>query len=362
MSFRKKLHKKCLAVFSAGVIALSSSYAAIPAPQAEAFEWGNVIGAVIGGAITSTQLNSQIKTYNNTEEGRQAFFETMKKEYGVNEDPELNQRLDVLMGNLTKAIGSVDPTIYDKPYNYFINRETSFNAFCSLGHNMSVNTGLFSVITNDAEIAVVLAHEMGHGQKDHPAKGAKRSIGPQILANATGNILGVLVANLWNNQGITKPMEWEADNLAFTYITHSDYNPGATAAIWQRVMERSKGGGNDFLQFLAGGPDHPSDKERRNNYLKLLKEYSNNHVELKDGKITVNGKDFMTPAKDGDMSAAERACFVFGNLAAAYHNGHNTGEVKVQDNIVMMGQQPILVPVAGDEDAQTLAARLTEIK
>ena len=41
---------------------------------------------------------------------------------------------------------------------------------------MSINTGLFSVLTNDDEIAVVLGHEMGHGQKDHPAKGARRSL------------------------------------------------------------------------------------------------------------------------------------------------------------------------------------------
>ncbi len=286
----------------------------------------------------------------------------MKSELGVNEDPELNYRADVVMSNLTAGIGSVDPSIYEKPYNYFINNDTSFNAFCTLGHNMSINTGLFHVITSEDELAVVLGHEMGHGQKDHPAKGARQSIGPQILANAMGNVAGVLLANLWNNQGITKPMEWEADNLAFEYITHTPYNPGATAGLWQRVMERSKGGGNDFLQFLAGGPDHPSDKSRRDNYLKKLKAYSNNHVEWKDGLVKVNGKDFVTPAPAGDMSSAERSCFVMGNLAAAYHNGHNNGDITVDGNIVMMGPQAVMECVEGDESAQVLADRLAGIK
>ena len=358
----KKLKRKIAIALSAGVIAVTSSYAAVPAPQTEAFSWGNVIGAVIGGAVTSAQLNQEIKTYNNTEEGSQAYFQAMKNQLGVNEDVELNAQLDTIMGNLTEAIGSVDPTIYDKPYNYFINKDTSFNAFCTIGHNMSVNTGLFGLINNEDEIAVVLGHEMGHGQKDHPAKGAKQSIGPQILANATGNIAGVLVANLWNNQGITKPMEWEADNLAFEYITHSNYNPGATAAIWQRVMDRSTGGGNEFLQFLAGGPDHPSDKQRRNNYLKKLKEYSNGHVEMDEGLIKVNGKDFATPAASNGMSAKERACFVLGNLAAAYHNGHDKGNVTVNGNVVMMGAQAIMESVEGDESAQVLADRLASIK
>ena len=80
---------------------------------------------------------------------------------------------------------------------------------------MSINTGLFSVLTNDDEIAVVLGHEMGHGQKDHPAKGARRSLNMSILGAATGTDLGVIVANVINNRNITKPMEREADALAF---------------------------------------------------------------------------------------------------------------------------------------------------
>lgn len=357
-----KFCKKTILSISAGIFAVTASYAAVPLPQAQAFDWGNIAGAVISGAVTSAQLNSTIKKYNDSEEGRQAFFENMKQQYGVNDDPELNNRVDIIMSNLTDAIGSVDSSIYEKPYNYFINNEKSFNAFCTLGHNMSINSGLFNVISSDDEIAVVLAHEMGHGQKDHPAKGAKSSIGPQILANATGSIVGVLVANLWNNQGITKPMEWEADNLAFEYITHTYYNPGATAAVWQRVMERSSGGSNDFLQFLAGGSDHPSDKERRNNYLKLLHQYSNKHVELKDGLVKINGKDFVTPAPADGMSSEERACFVLGNLASAYHHGYGSSDITVDGDIVMMGPQAIMVSVDGDESAQALADRLAAIK
>ena len=213
MSYRKR--KKQLAVaLSACAVLLSGSFAYAPMPVAHAgfFSTGDVIGAVLGGAAYSVQINKQIKYYNNTEEGRQALLQQIKDQYGVNEDYALNARLDGIMSNLTSAIASVDPTIYDKPYLYFINNEKSFNAFCTLGHDMSVNTGLFDVLTNDDEIAVVLGHEMGHGQKDHPAIGAKRSIGPAVLAAATGgSILGNLAANAWNNQGITKPQEKEAE-------------------------------------------------------------------------------------------------------------------------------------------------------
>jgi len=361
-----KLKTKIAAACLAGTLAVGFQGAASPV-AAEAFSIGSVIGAAIGGAITSAQVNDAISQYNNTEEGRQQYFQSMKERYGVNDDPYLNERLGSIMANLTNAIGQVDGSIYEKPYNYFINNDQSFNAFCTLGHNMSVNIGLFSVIENEDEIAVVLGHEMGHGQKDHPAKGMKKSIGPQILANAAGDglagIAGTLIANTWNNQGITKPMEWEADNLAFEYMTHSPYNPGACAAVWQRVIDKGGDSKNSgFAHFMAGGSDHPSHSDRRDNYAKKLHEYSGKHVSVQGGRVQVNGKDFVAPAASAGMSGAERSYFVAGNLAAAFRNGHSSSAATVSGSIVMLGAQPIIECLNGDESAQTLADRLNAIK
>lgn len=358
----KSMLKKSISMALTGcLLALPLSFGAVPAATAEASA-GSVIGAIIGGVAASSSLHKQIRYYNDTEEGQEEFFNEMKKEYGVNEDYALNARLDTIMSNLSASIAQVDPSIEEHPYRYFINKDESFNAFCTLGHNMSVNTGLFSAITNDDEIAVVLGHEMGHGQKDHPAKGAKRSIAPAVLASATGSFAGVLVANLWKNQGITKPMEWEADNLAFDYITHSNYNPGACAGIWQHVIDKS--GDNSYYNFLmVGGSDHPSNSSRRDNYMKKLTEYSGNHVTVTDeGMVQVNKKDFLQPAAIGDMSTRERAYFVAGNLSAAYHNKHNTSDVTTDGNIVKMGAQPIIECQGDDMSASEAAARLQAIK
>lgn len=355
-----RLKKKLLPLALAACLAVPGGYMIAPAPQASAaFGWGSIIGAGIQGAAAHAQLTQVLKKYNDSEEGRQEFFEEMKKQYGVNNDAYLNNRLDTIMANLTSAIGAVDPTIYDKPYNYFINNDTSFNAFCTLGHNMSVNTGLFSVLTNEDEIAVVLGHEMGHGQKDHPAKGARRSLNMAIIGAATGSELGSIVTSVINNRNITKPMEREADALAFEYITHSNYNPGACAAVWQRVLDKSKTEPSALQQFLS---DHPSDNDRRDAYVKKLTAYSNNHVTVKDGIVSVNGKEFDKPAPQGDMSAAERSYFVAGNLAAAYHNGHNKEQAYADGNTVMLGAQPIISCNSQDESAASLAETLNKIK
>ena len=62
------------------------------------------------------------------------------------------------------------------------------------------------------------------------------------------------------------------------------------------------------------------------------------------------------------MSAKERAYFVMGNLSAAYHNGQNKSAASADGNTVMLGKQPIMSCVSGDENADTLAQRLNKIK
>lgn len=353
------LGKKIAIALSASAFIFTSSYAPLPAPKAEA---ANLWGVLIGGSIYAAQLDSQIKAVNNDEKGRQEFFEQLKQKYGVNDDPVLNRRLDNIMANLTEAIAKVDPSINDKPYNYFINKDTSLNAFCTLGHNMSVNTGIFNYIKNDDEIAVILGHEMGHGQKDHPAKGARKSILPMIVASTVDNIGGLILANALNNQGITKPMEREADSLAFDYITHSNYNPGATAAVWQRIIDQSGNNPDNFITFLSGGSDHPSHASRRDDYSKKLTEYSKNHVQVENNTIKINGQKFTDIAPSTDMSANERTFFIAGNLAAAYKNNHDKGEVTIKDGILYMGPQAIMQPLNGDESLEVLQTRLDYLK
>ena len=355
----KQLKRKVITGLTALCLSLPLSFGMTQMPAAEASLAESIAGAVIGGAAAHSQLNSTLHKYNDTEQGRQEMLAQMKKQYGVNYDSYLNNQLNRIMTNLTRGIGAVDPSIYKKPYNYFINNQKSFNAFCTLGHNLSVNTGLYNVLHNEDEIAVVLAHELGHGQKDHPAKGARRALNVQIIGAATGSQVGQVMATVVNNRHITKPMEREADALAFDYITHTGYNPGACAAVWQRVMDKSQGHASEFQKFMS---DHPANDDRRDTYAKRLNQYSNGHVTNKDGVIKVNTAVFCTPAAAGGMSAKERSYFVMGNLAAAYHNGHNTRAAYTNGNTVMLGQQPIITCTSGDESAQTLADRLNKIK
>ena len=240
---------------------------------------------------------------------------------------------------------------------------------------MSVNTGMFTLVSNDDEIAVVLGHEMGHGQKEHVRKSLKGMLKSALagtviagtVGGAAGDMLGDMFINYSSAVHVTKPQEWEADNLAFEYMKNSNYNIGACAAIWQRVMEQYGDNSQSFVGDIFSPSDHPSHEERRDNYNKKMKEYSNGAVEVKvddathTGLVKVKGKEFATVPADDMMSSAERSFFVAGNLARAYHDGENASAAYADGTSVYLGNQFIMDAWDGDY-AANLVETLNSIK
>lgn len=98
------------------------------------------------------------------------MLEKMQGNAGVYDDPQLMEQLGNIMSNMTNAIGQVDKSVYDLPYVYFLTPSEYFNAACSMGHVMMVNQGTFAFTPSEDELAVVIGHEMGHGQAHHVAK------------------------------------------------------------------------------------------------------------------------------------------------------------------------------------------------
>ena len=340
---------------------------------AGAFDLSGTLGAVIGGAQQYRQIDAYMDHINNTDDGRNEYFQALIKDLGVSDNDYYARLLDDIMGRLTQGIGASDPSIYNKPYLYFLNADQTFNASCGLGHVMTVNEGIFNLSENIDEIAVVIAHEMGHGQKDHVLHGTRKklktAIGGTILAGAIGGsafsdkAMGVLTQHI-NNVQITKKAEWEADNLAFDYCYQAGYNPGAGAALWERVIEKKGDTAGNFIGEIFSPNDHPGHKERRDNYEKKISALSGGRVTIKNNSdvVQINKKDFLKPAPLADMSSTERKYLVMGNLAAAYDHGQNIYDAYVQNGTVMLGNQAIFTPVSGDISAEEAVAILNRIK
>ena len=373
----RSLRKKFLASVTAAAVSVPlifSTPAAVEAASSKESLIGSGIAIILQGAQAKAQIDKNIKYYDTTEEGRQELYKTFREKYGVNEEPEYNAQLERIMANLTKGVAVVDPTINSKPYLYFVSNQDSINAACSMGHVMMVNAGTFKKISNEDEIAAIVGHEMGHGQKNHVAQSNKKHLQKAITASIAGTAIGAtvgggaltsIITSVAFNHSVAhgdRKHETEADLLGFDYLTHTNYNPGACAAVMQKFVEMSIGSKQSGALAFFNPSDHPDSEKRRDAYVQKLYEYSKNHATAKNGIVTVNGKTFMKVAGTDDMSSAERSYFVLGNLAAAYHNGQNKHAATVEDGVVMLGRQPIVQPLEGDEDAQTLADRLNSIK
>lgn len=330
---------------------------------------GGKISNVVKASQDYEMVKKSLRYYDG--EGRDELFEALKQSEGVNANPTYNNILKNIMTRMTTAVAKTDPTINQPAYNYFVNNSQYFNAFCSLGHNISVNTGVFLFFDNHEDrIAAVVAHELVHGQKKHPIKGAEKKMTIEFLQSAAINLSGVnrlasdVVAVHAKNTGVTKPNEWEADNIAFDYMVASGYNVGAPAAVWQRVIENSTGAKKDALSDILNPSTHPASKDRRDNYSKKLTTYSGGSVSVNadTGEVLVNGKIFMKPAAAGNMSGQERSYLIAGNLAAAAKAKAFSNSATAAGNVVKIGNFNIVTAAAGDGSAADLAATLNAIK
>ena len=352
---------------ASAALCLSLTTGAVMPKQALAWDWLSAGLALFQVGAEYAYLNKQVSYLDN--KGRDEYMGQIKDKYGVNTDPTANAMLARIMTRLSDAVALTDDSIVKKPYNYFVNNDKSFNAFCTLGHNMSVNIGAFTKLNyNEDELAFVIAHEMGHGQKNHPAAGVKRALPLSILGalyasqnrNSASSVGAALVTTIGTAKWVTKPMESQADKLAFDYAVAAGYNVGAGAALWQHILEQNGSKSSGFAELFN---DHPTSVSRRDNYNKKITEWSKNQVTVnkETGLITVAGKPFYTPAKTTNMSPQEQAFLIAGNLSAVFHDGGQHDAVWTNsENTLLVGEQPVM-SFDGVADADAVEKRLRDI-
>lgn len=352
---------------ASAALCLSLTTGAVMPNQVLAWDWLSAGLAMFQVGAEYAYLNKQVSYLDN--KGRDEYMGQIKNKYGVNTDPTANAMLARIMTRLSDAVALTDDSIVKKPYNYFVNNDKSFNAFCTLGHNMSVNIGAFTKLNyNEDELAFVIAHEMGHGQKNHPAAGVKRALPLSILGalyasqnrNSASSVGAALVTTIGTAKWVTKPMESQADKLAFDYAVAAGYNVGGGAALWQHILEQNGSKSSGFAELFN---DHPTSVSRRDNYNKKITEWSKNQVTVnkETGLITVAGKPFYTPAKTTNMSPQEQAFLIAGNLSAVFHDGGQHDAVWTNsENTLLVGEQPVM-SFDGVADADAVEKRLREI-
>lgn len=148
-------------------------------------------------------------------------------------------------------------------------KDKSANAFALPGGRIGVNQGMFKLATNQAQLAVVLGHELSHVVARHSAERISDQMMTQLgisTATAYGASQGMDPANLQKLLGIgtqfgmllpfSRAQESEADIMGQRFMAQAGFDPGAAVVLWQKMARQEK---SAPLAFLS---THPATRSR----------------------------------------------------------------------------------------------------
>lgn len=150
----------------------------------------------------------------------------------------------------------------------YVMRTPYFNASMAPNGMMQIWTGLLLRVDNEAELAAVLGHEMGHYMQRHSLAKFRdaraRSDMGAILTAGLGPIGSIASLGLAAGHfAFTREQEREADDIGLQLLARAGYTPTSAAEVWQQLIEEAEADPNkkdDNVLFAS----HPSNDERMN--------------------------------------------------------------------------------------------------
>jgi beta-barrel assembly-enhancing protease len=142
-------------------------------------------------------------------------------------------------------------------FNFFVVQDKGVNAFATMGGYVYVTTGLLKAADNEAQVASVIGHEMGHIEKRHLIAQIKQSM---ITRGLVSTILGnnSALANIGVDLALNRPRgredEFQADREGLRMLRDSNYAVSAMPAFMRKLL-RPRGNGPTFLSTHPAVPD-----------------------------------------------------------------------------------------------------------
>lgn len=192
--------------------------------------------------------------------GNQAAQEVLDEEK-LSKDPQYTKPVTQVGQRIAKAADRKD---FQWAF-YTIDKPKTPNAFALPGGKIFVYTGLFKYAKNRAQLATVMAHEVGHVIARHGGErlstGILAQVGQELAVAAVGGYsAGTMEAfraafGLGLNVGVILPFsrsqEYEADRIGLILMSKAGYDPHAALEFWQNM---SKAGGSKPPEFLSTHP------------------------------------------------------------------------------------------------------------
>jgi predicted Zn-dependent protease len=174
----------------------------------------------------------------------------------------------------------------DLPWRFGVIDSEDINAFAAPGGHVIVTKGLYRLLENEAQLAGVLGHEIGHVVRKHHLdilqKSSLINIGKDVVKDKVGG--GDIVKNLVGNgaeicaRGLDKNAEYEADRMGMTLAVRAGYDPYGLADVLQAIGHVAKDSSSVKLLFKT----HPLPDDR---LLKLGEAVGGRFDAVTDGKV-----------------------------------------------------------------------------
>lgn len=163
----------------------------------------------------------------------------------------------------------------DLPWTFGVLDDPGYNAFATPGGYIFITRGLLERMRTEAELAGVLAHEIGHVLKKHHLNAVKTSAGMaffgEIAASKAGgneqvnHMIKNSILNVFG-KGLSKSDEYEADRIGVVLAARAGYDPFGLPSVLQ-MLEGKSGSDASFSLLFA---THPTPVSRLEQLDKLM--------------------------------------------------------------------------------------------
>lgn len=225
-------------------------------------------GCTTNPATGKSQLATLMSSDDEAQAGAAAHPKIVAAYGGVYNDERVGQYVAHVTSRIAK--GSDRPDI---AYRVTVLNSPLVNAFALPGGYVYVTRGLLALVDDEAELAGVLGHEIGHVIARHGAQRQTAALGASML----GAVLGAVVGSQAVNQaiglggqgllaGYSRDQEYEADALGVRYLAKAGYDPYAQGDFLDKMEGERKLQAQVMRQKYETSGDwlasHPATPER----------------------------------------------------------------------------------------------------
>jgi len=177
-----------------------------------------------------------------------------------------DKRVDGYLDRLGHKLASKAPG-EKYPYQFKGVNDSSINAFALPGGFLYINRGTIDAADNEAQLAGVIGHEIGHAAMRHGTNQMTKATAMQLPLALLGGVVGSnsivgLLSQLGANFGAqsvllkySRDAERQADLIGTQILYDNNYNPQQMVQFFMKLEEESKKSGGRPIQFFSSHPN-----------------------------------------------------------------------------------------------------------